>query len=151
MSKLIIVESPYAGRGADQAECAYDIALNARYAQRALFDALAHGYAPFASHLLYTQVLDDTVATEREWGINAGLALAERADETWVYVDRGISQGMTYGIKHAQECGRVIQYRTFKSASPEHRSLSVPCEKPDNPHREEVLAILDTIKFREEE
>jgi hypothetical protein len=67
------------------------------------------------SHLLYTKTLDDHDPEEREWGIAAGLAWGEVADATVVYVDRGISTGMKYGIKHAQEAGRPIEYRRIES------------------------------------
>lgn len=39
-----------------------------------MLDALDRGEAPYASHLLYTQMLDDTIPAERELGIKAGFA-----------------------------------------------------------------------------
>lgn len=106
--KLTIVESPYAG----------DVEANTEYARRALADTLARGEAPFASHLLYTQpgVLDDLVPAERTLGIEAGLAWGDRADLTALYVDRGISTGMLYGVHRAILAGRPIQVRGFDGA-----------------------------------
>lgn len=103
--RLVIVESPYAG----------DIAANVEYARACVRDALSRGEAPLASHLLYTQpgVLRDEDAHERQWGIDAGLAWAAHAERTVVYTDRGISRGMEYGIAHAEEHGRPIEYRTL--------------------------------------
>jgi hypothetical protein len=49
--RLVIIESPYAG----------DPDGNLAYARAALADSLARGEAPFASHLLYPQVLDDMI------------------------------------------------------------------------------------------
>lgn len=109
MTRLVIIESPY--RGVDYAELEQNIA----YARAAMHDALLRGEAPYASHLLYTQegVLDDKIPGEREHGIAAGLAWAERADATVVYVDRGIFGGMKRGIAHARLHGRPVEYRSL--------------------------------------
>ena len=104
--KFVIVETPYAG----------DVESNTEYARDCLYDSLFRGEAPFASHLLYTQVLDDAIEWERNWGIEAGLELAKRADLTAVYTDRGISRGMTLGIKAAEIAGRGIEYRSLSDA-----------------------------------
>lgn len=110
MTRLVIIESPYAG----------DVEANEEYLNACLHDSLMRGEAPFASHGLYTRpdVLDDTIPAERTHGIEAGLAWAERADATIVYTDRGISTGMSYGIAHARELGRTVEYRTIKEDTP---------------------------------
>jgi hypothetical protein len=97
----VILESPYAG----------DLEGNRAYLHACIRDSLKRGEAPFASHGLYTQVLDDTVPAEREMGIKAGFAWRMRAVKTVVYTDRGLSSGMQYGIEHARSCGHVIEYR----------------------------------------
>lgn len=101
--RFVIVESPFAG----------DVARNVKYAQAAVRDCLLRGEAPFASHLLYTQlgVLRDDVPEERLKGINAGLELAKRADLTVVYTDLGISRGMWAGIAAADAACRPIEVR----------------------------------------
>lgn len=101
--KLVILESPYAG----------EIEQNVEYARAAVRDSLSRGEAPIASHLLYTQegILRDEVAEERQWGIDAGLAWRRVADASVVYIDRGISKGMEYGIAAAQEAGIPVEYR----------------------------------------
>lgn len=101
--KLVILESPYAG----------DIDANVAYARRCVRHSLSLGEAPIASHLLYTQpgILDDNVEIERNWGIEAGLAWKKVADATVVYMDYGISRGMEYGIKSAQQAGIPVEYR----------------------------------------
>lgn len=105
MTRLVIVESPYAG----------DVAENERYARAALHDSLMRGEAPIASHLLYTQpgVLDDLNPAERQHGIDAGLAWARVADATVVYNDRGISRGMEYGIANADAASRPVEFRAL--------------------------------------
>lgn len=103
--KLVILESPYAG----------DIEANVEYARACVRDSLSRGEAPIASHLLYTQagILKDEIPDERQWGINAGLAWASVAHATVVYTDRGLSNGMKYGIANAERAGRVIEYRSL--------------------------------------
>ncbi len=103
--KLVIIESPYAG----------DIEANVEYARAAIRDSLNRGEAPIASHLLYTQpgILDDAIPEERQWGIDAGLAWRRVADVTVVYTDKGITKGMEYGIKLAEEEGNPVEYRSL--------------------------------------
>jgi len=103
--KLVIVESPFAG----------DIQGNIYYARMAMRDSLLRGEAPIASHLLYTQdgVLNDSIPEERQQGIDAGLAWGKVADQTAVYIDKGISRGMEYGIQRAISEGRNIEFRSL--------------------------------------
>lgn len=102
--RRVILESPYAG----------EIEENVAYARLCVRDSLARGEAPIASHLLYTQptVLDDDVPTERQWGIDAGLAWLSAADAMVVYTDRGISSGVTAAIAIAERNRCPIEYRT---------------------------------------
>lgn len=101
--KRVILESPYAG----------DIETNVRYARACVRDSLMRGEAPIASHLLYTQagILDDAVPSERQHGIDAGLAWRAVAEASVVYFDRGISSGMRYGIAAAEKDGLPIKMR----------------------------------------
>jgi hypothetical protein len=103
--RIVIIESPYAG----------DVVDHVRYARAALRDCLLRGEAPFASHLLYTQlgVLDDEVPLERERGMLAGFEFRRVADATVVYTDRGISVGMQRGIDHAMETRMQVEYRSL--------------------------------------
>jgi hypothetical protein len=108
--RLVIIESPFAG--ATLAEELDNIA----YARAAVRDSLGRGEAPIASHLLYTQrgILDDNIPSERQWGIDAGLAWRAVAQGSVVYTDRGISKGMEYGIAAAKEAGIPVEYRSIK-------------------------------------
>lgn len=103
--KLVIVESPFAG----------EVEKNIRYARACVRDSLLRGEAPIASHLLYTQdgILNDNIPTERQHGIDAGLAWRTVAQGSVVYTDLGISKGMEYGIKAAQSAGISVEYRTL--------------------------------------
>lgn len=102
---IVVLESPYAG----------DVARNEAYARDAMLDCLQRGEAPFASHLLYTQVLDDRSPSERAVGIEAGFAFRRVADKTVVYGDLGISRGMELGIADAIRCGCVVEYRSLEA------------------------------------
>ena len=99
--KLVVIESPYAG----------DVEANVRYARQCLKDSLMRGEAPLASHLLYTQVLDDTDKDQRHMGMEAGFAWNAKADLVAVYRDYGVTPGMQFGINRAKELGIMVEYR----------------------------------------
>jgi hypothetical protein len=103
--KLVIIESPFAG----------NVQENILYARMAVRDSLLRGEAPIASHLLYTQegILNDDIKEERQHGIDAGLAWGNVANQTVVYIDKGISRGMEYGIQRAITEGRNIEFRSL--------------------------------------
>lgn len=101
---FIIIESPFAG----------DFAKNRAYANECLRDSLMRGEAPFASHVIYTEALDDNIPFERHIGIEAGLAIGRYASKTVVYTDLGISKGMRYGIERAKAENRPIEYRSIR-------------------------------------
>ena len=100
---IVMIESPYAG----------DVERNLAYLRAALHDCLMRGEAPFASHGLYTQVLDDTVPEERDHGIQAGFAFREVSNYTVVYTDLGISPGMQLGIDHSHSKSIPAKFRTL--------------------------------------
>ena len=58
-------------------------------------------------------MLDDANEHERRMGIEAGLLIGRLASRTVVYIDRGISPGMEYGIKRAEDEGRPVEYRSL--------------------------------------
>lgn len=93
MKPFVIVESPYAG----------DIAKNEEYARKACMDCIRRGEAPFASHLFYTQFLDDLDPKERELGISLGYDLWRFADKIVFYIDLGISPGMQQALDRVPE------------------------------------------------
>ncbi len=106
---LAIIESPFAG----------NLAENAAYTLEAMRDSLARGEAPFASHVVYPQILDDSIALERSLGMDLAWGWIEAAVKgsgtgrivSAVYVDRGISPGMAIGIERAAELGIRISVR----------------------------------------
>jgi hypothetical protein len=99
--KKVVIESPYAG----------DVARNVEYARRCLADSLNRGESPIASHLLLTQVLDDTKPDERTLGINAGLEWLKVADLQVFYIDHGWSDGMKKALIVGQELSIKQEFR----------------------------------------
>lgn len=89
--RTVVLESPYAG----------DVDANVEYGFRAILDCLSKGEAPIASHLLYTEVLNDEIEGERKLGIEAGHAWIHKADCVVFYLDRGMSNGMVMALERA--------------------------------------------------
>lgn len=118
--RRIIIESPYAG----------DVKRNEQYARECMLDSLRRGEAPFLSHLLYTQVLDDTDPEQRETGIEAGLAWQDQADAVIGYVDYGISPGMEIALKRAYDNGMIIELRMIHKGDGSKMSFK-PCKHCD--------------------
>jgi hypothetical protein len=109
----VVIESPYAARDAGV------FVENMKYARRCVLDCLKRNEAPYASHLFFTQpgLLDDNDPEQRRLGIEAGLAWGRSADLVAVYVDRGVSRGMTQGIREARRRGTPIELRSLESGS----------------------------------
>jgi len=76
-----------------------------------MFDSLQRGECPFASHLLYTQCLDDEDPEHRKLGMEAGFKWAQLAVGRIVYCDFGISKGMKEGLWQGRELGQTIEFR----------------------------------------
>lgn len=93
--KLVIIESPYA------ATETHTVEQHIEYARQCMRDSLMRGESPYASHLLYTQCLDDSKPDERKLGIEAGFMWRNVAEVTVFYVDLGYSNGMLMGL---QDC-----------------------------------------------
>lgn len=111
ITPIVIIESPYGDPDPEK------VRQNINYLRHCLRDSLLRGEAPFASHAIYTLpgVLDDTIPSEREHGINAGFAFHRLAQRTAVYTDRGISTGMVMGIESARKNNVPIEYRSLLS------------------------------------
>jgi len=108
--RRIYLESPL------HADTPEGLQRNREYLRRCMLDSMARNEAPFASHALYVQFLDDRVPAERETGITCGLAWGALAEVTVVYEDLGITPGMRRGIDGAWDAGRLIEYRQIGEA-----------------------------------
>lgn len=98
-NRLVYIASPYAG----------DIESNTRFAVRCCQYAIKRGYTPLASHLLYPQMLDDSLPEERALGLAFGQTLLALCREMWVF-GAHISSGMACEIDYAREHGIQIRY-----------------------------------------
>ncbi|BAE86439.1 DUF4406 domain-containing protein [Desulfitobacterium hafniense] len=96
--KLVYICSPFAG----------DIESNVRFARSACLYAANQGYATVAVHLLYPQILDDNIPTQREIGIRMGLRVMASCDELWICGSR-ISHGMSCEITEAERIGIPVR------------------------------------------
>ena len=114
--RRVIIESPY------RANTAARIFTHTEFARWCMLDCIKRGEAPFASHLAYTNLLDDQNPVERAQAIAMGLSWAEVADATIVYTDLGITEGMQQGIDAATAANRPIEYRQLSKHTP-HGSL----------------------------
>ncbi len=111
--KRVIIESPLAGHGRWWIQRVWNRWMNVRYARACMKDSLKRLEAPFASHLLYPQALDDSDFHGRTMGILAGQRWIEAADLIAIYTDRGTSHGMALGIRAAMRLGKPVEYRTL--------------------------------------
>lgn len=108
--RRVVIESPLSPSNG------FSFEDNQEYARRCMKDSLNRGEAPYASHLLYTQMLDDFDPEERKLGMEAGFLWGEAAPTVAVYTDRGMSSGMIEGIKRAQARGARIEFRSLGEA-----------------------------------
>lgn len=101
--KRVVIESPLSG----------NFARNIRYARLCALDCLRRGEAPYASHLLYTQMLDDKNPEHRKLGMEAGFAWNAVAEVCAVYQDLGVSGGMKLGIQVHSSNNIPIEHRNL--------------------------------------
>jgi len=112
--RKVSIESPLKpiGRhGSSEEDHKREYEENVAYARAAMLDCIQRGEAPFASHLLYTQVLDDAEADERKTGMRAGMHIGDAMDARVVYIDLGVSVGMRAAITRAESRGQHVEMR----------------------------------------
>ena len=97
----VFICSPYSG----------DINRNTQNARRYLKFAADKGAIPFASHLLYSLILDDSDPAQRELGLFFGMVWLCKCDELWAFGD-DISAGMKSEIEKAKRRGMLVRYFT---------------------------------------
>ena len=97
-TRMIYICSPYAGNTEE----------NTAFARQACGYAIRQGAVPLAPHLLYPQILNDSVPEERETGIRLGLEILERCEELWICGDR-MSAGMKREAAYAKAKGIPVR------------------------------------------
>lgn len=105
--KCIIIESPYAG----------EVAENTQYLNQCIRDSLGRGEAPFASHAIYPNALDEENPDERKQGIRAGFEWWPAAELIAFYTDRGWSEGMKAALARAVALGKPFETRNIQAPS----------------------------------
>lgn len=95
----VYIVSPYAG----------DVDANVKNAVTYCRFAINKKKIPIASHLLYPQMLNDSIPEEREIGTLYGLSLLAICDEIWCFGDE-LSPGMEKEIKEAKRLRKRIRY-----------------------------------------
>jgi len=91
-----------------------DYVGNTHYARDCMRDSIKRGEAPYVPHLLYPQVLDDTLVEERRMGMNAGAAWLRASEKLVVYEDLGTSEGMRAEIEVAEALGIPVERRSIR-------------------------------------
>ncbi len=104
----MVIESPL------RAETAEGLKRNREYARAAMLDSLGRGESPFASHLLYPQVLDDEDPWDRSRGLWAARKFYPVAQLVAVYDDLGMSAGMDLGVNLANQYGVPVERRSLE-------------------------------------
>lgn len=100
---------------------------NVAYAQAALLDCLDRNEAPFAPHLIYPSVLDDSDPERRRMGISAGLAWLAVADVVVVYHDLGYSEGMNAELRAAMNANVRAEFRSIDGWAVDTSGTPVLC------------------------
>lgn len=108
--RLVLVESPFAGMGDNFLTQWADGKMNRAYLERCIRHCVDRGDSPYASHKMLTIALNDFIPAERFRGMQAGLAWSRAVDAVVVYIDRGVSGGMLFGIDRAIKEGRKVEY-----------------------------------------
>jgi len=103
--RLVVLESPFK---ADSAEA---FARNLAYREMCIRDCALRGDAPYASHKMMTDALDDSMPEQRALGISCGEAWLRVAEAVVIYVDLGVSAGMLQGINAARRLGKPLEER----------------------------------------
>jgi hypothetical protein len=93
---IVIVESPLRGDGSPEA---YE--RNKEFARRMCKYFSYRGYAPYASHLFFTQFLDDTYSIERDMGMKQGLRVATNMNPSIIAFCTRKNEQFSSGMKDA--------------------------------------------------
>lgn len=112
---------------------------NMAYAQAAMLDCLGRDEAPFAPHLLYPAVLDESEPEQRAQGISAGLEWLAVAEAVVVYGDLGVSVGMAAELRQAEVLGIPVERRSLTgwagAATVTQELPIITLEEPTDDHR----------------
>ena len=97
--KLIFICSPFSG----------DTETNAANARRYCKHVLDHGAVPFAPHLYFPQLLDESNEEDRKTGFGAGLVILAECDELWAFGD-AITDDMRLELEVADKLSMPMRF-----------------------------------------
>lgn len=128
--KLAVLESPLGGKYID---------TNTLYARSCMHQLLNAGFAPYASHLLYPQVLNDHFDTERLQGMRAGrqvsISLLSQNAAHYFFTDLGWSSGMEEALAYSADGQRVLARNHFSEHWADVRAMIDYGEEPEVVYR----------------
>lgn len=104
--KIVYIASPYAG----------DTAASTAFARAACRLAVWQGDVPVAAHLLYPQILDDSVPEQRALGIGLGIRLLGACSELWLCGGR-VSGGMHEELEAALRLGIPVRHIPWRAVA----------------------------------
>ena len=107
--RAAIVESPFKTTDIELANgetVTIEEGKNVEYAKACCLWALDQCYSPYASHLFFTQFLDDSIPEQRRLGIEAGMTWGRFNSDRLFFVDRGFTEGMVYGFRESKKQGQ---------------------------------------------
>ncbi|MFI3238743.1 MAG: DUF4406 domain-containing protein [Lachnospiraceae bacterium] len=116
------------------------------------------GVIPLAPHIIFSQWCNDTIAKEREKGLELGLNLLSKVDEMWVMGEE-ISEGMRGEIAFAKENGipahhikNPMDLEKYPISTDEYSLLGKfqTIDEADSISFENQFVILDHSKLKEE-
>ncbi len=105
----VAIESPYAG----------EVAKNTEFASKLCRYAVEQGKNPFAMHLFFPQFLSELDESERNLGIECGLAWTDFAEEVWFCLrpTEKLSRGMLKAVNRIEgqiASGRKVAIRYLR-------------------------------------
>lgn len=97
-----------------------DTTRNISYAIRCMHHALAAGYSPYASHVLFAAsgCLDDTEPKDRAFGMEAGYAFLATCEIALCFMDLHVSTGMRADLDAARRLSVPIEYLSVFGGMP---------------------------------
>jgi hypothetical protein len=109
--KLAVIECPFGTEDTSMRD-QYE-----RYAKKCIQDSLKRGEAPFAGQLLYSNLLNDRVQSEKDIILVSHLSWIAVADVIAIYTDMGLSASMQMAINVAMIKNKRLEYRSIGKVS----------------------------------
>lgn len=116
MKKRVYICSPYQG----------DVEKNVAIARAMCLRAIEEGFAPFAPHLVYPQLMDDSKPEDREIGMECAMSFISACNELWVCANVSPSAGMREEMVFARETKihvRLIHVRNKEQNEPLDKTI----------------------------